>query len=1006
MATYLQDGVGIFPQDQGFTPNYNFIMRTLEMRQNQYDQGFAQVKSVYNSILNADLSRADTKERRDLIIANAEKALKDLPMIDLGNAKNVSAAKSVFKPFYEDDLTLVDITETKKHKSGVSAAFALRNSDKEEDRKRFWTVGIEDMNNSLDEFVNASADQAVNMRVRSYVGKPQVSDQVLKMFNDGKLKISIDKLSGMQKITYENGQDAIVPMTNLYLSLAQNDPEAMEGFNVYGRVQRTRFIKDNVANGRYATREEAANAHDQSLVNDYVALQDKGTKQSTEALNLITDRVKQWEKKLADGTLTEQEEYDMAADMNRADELKKQIEQYNINRQNASNLILRNPSQYLGQVYLHKSANDLATALSSVSFSKEISSNPIYKDFVFSKEFEVFKTDEQIRLEKIKSQLNIDEERIKAQLKEIYGDGGDGSSSTSGGGGGASPSRTQLNIPEVRESTAASGKTTSAYNQFIDNKREYISRYTETKANLVLEALDPNEIVDSKGKVLNQNQIRALVTSGDGTLLDQLYAKAITKMNGYKESNPEKYNKLNSLQLQATNFKDVWLAMDRQGEVWLKEIIGNLESTETYPERVETYQRLSTAKEATNVYVTETKRVPGRNDGWIYKHLVNSNSQLMTASNVDEFLKGVTKDKNFEDLVAKRFEKNKKDYAGSPWKEALIPGYVLYNSLKAEPTLEQARTQVTNEMKEKFGEYRDKVLSKWNERGLNFITQYSAMPGGGGVTSRVLTFTGSNKVSGETADVITQDLLTKLPGIGGGAKDVFVVAGPDKPKTDASDGDEELKKLVMNGILSRELMNAIKLGKDSELKGYSITSSMVGGSNPNYHAYTLTFDADFIAKMKGTEDKPGLLGANADKLINGLTIYVNKDKDNTLASQKSTMGEIDILVNTNPQGTLTKEVIPGYGLTITKNSISGSYKIKTYYPQISTQNLQGIEVEREVVVPAGADLTTAYYETVQNLQKIYSASQILKDNYIKSQPKKATMESVNAKRQQLLQNRQ
>lgn len=44
MANYLQDGVGAFPQEQGFTPNYNFIMRTLEMRQNQYDQGFANVK--------------------------------------------------------------------------------------------------------------------------------------------------------------------------------------------------------------------------------------------------------------------------------------------------------------------------------------------------------------------------------------------------------------------------------------------------------------------------------------------------------------------------------------------------------------------------------------------------------------------------------------------------------------------------------------------------------------------------------------------------------------------------------------------------------------------------------------------------------------------------------------------------------------------------------------------------------------------------------------------------
>ncbi len=1001
MATYLQDGVGIFPQEQGFTPNYNFIMRTLELRQNQYDQGFAQVKSIYNSVLNADLLKEENKERRDLIIANAEKALKDLPMIDLSIAKNVSTAKSVFKPFYEDDDILWDMTQTKDIKGQISRGSALQYAEKEEERKRYWGTGIQDLYDWIDEFKAASLTDARGMRARRYVGKPQVADEIFTLFKEGKLKVTVDKLSGMEKITYENGQESVIPLTNLYISKVQNDPEALEGFNVYGRVQRNRFIKENVANGVYGTREEAAAAHDKSLINDYTSLQDKGITQSTSALNIVKDNVKSLQKKLADGTLTETEARQLANAELEAEALEKKIKEYEINKQNAPSLIERNPSGFLGQIYMHKSASDLAIALSSVSMSKKIESNPIYKDFIFSKEMEEYKNQLAIRLEEAKSGFNMNEERLKAQLKDLYGDyDGSGGSGSGGGGPKGGPNKKELMIPEVRESFAASGVEfrtpdgkPDAYRQFVQNKKEVAAKYSETKAGLIFDVLSPNELVDDKGNLLNQNQMRAIL--GNGALLDKLYAKAVTKMANYATSDPEKYNRLNSVKLQADNLNNAWLAMDKQGEAWLKEIIGNLESTETYPERVEEYERLSTAKEASNVYVKEKRVIPGKNEGWLYKHLVKPNGTFVSETDVNAFLEKTTKDKNFEGIVNKRFAENVAKYYA---RVATADPRSLFTSI---PTYEQTKTQVTNEFKEKFGEYRKKVLDKWNDRGLNFMTQYAPIPGGGGTTSRVLTYTGSNKVSGEPADVFVQDLLTKLPSIGGGDKDMFVVAGADKPDGAKSSGDKELKTLIMNGVLSNEIMNSIKLGKDSDLKGYRFTTSMVGGSDPNYHAYTLTFDADFIAKMKGTEDKPGLIGpSTADKLVNGITIYLKKDKDNTLASQKSTMGEIDILVNTHPQGTLQKEVIPGYGLTITKNQMTGGYKIVSYYPKYTAQNLDGVPTEDEVIVPAGTDLSSAYYQTVNDLIQLYSISQKTKDDFIKNQPKKLTREDIDRMKNQ------
>ena len=1012
MATYLPDGIGVFPQDQGFTPNYQFIMHTLEMRQNKYDQGFSQIKSIQNSILNADLTREDNKDRRDEIIANAKDALKNLPMVDLSNPKNVSAAKSVFKPFYEDDGILWDMTQTKDGKAQIAKGMALQNSTKEEDRNRYWSVGVQDVYDWFDEFKNASAEDAKNMRTRRYVAKPQVSAQILKMFNEGKLKRSIDRISGQIKYTDENGREMIAPLTNLYLSLAENDPEAMEGFNVYGRVMRKRFIKENVANGKYATEDLAAQAHDNSLVNDYVSLQDKGLKESTESLSLLETKIKGWESKLSAGTLTEDEKVKMAQDEIERDGLKKQIEQYNTNKQTAKDKILRNPAGYLGNIYLHKSANDLAVALSSVSATRKIESNPIYKDFVFSKDFEVFKTDQLIRLEKEKSALTMKEDEYKAQLKAIYGDGGDGSSSDgTSGTSGKTPRLGELNVPEVKEDVAASGVSgragalPDAYGQNVSSKRDLITKLAETKTSFIFQALDPNEIVDEKGNILDQNQMRSLVSNGK--LQDILYQKALKKMDAYHESNPDKYLQLHTLKEQASNLNNAWAAMDNQMNAWAKEIVGNLAATETYPEKTVTKQVSVGAggQSGGGEYKTVTETVPGKNDGWLYNYLLDPNGKLLGSNDANTFLAGVQKDKNFDLRVKEQLAKNAAQFV----KDKMAAGTglgILRGGFTSAPTLEQAKTQVLTDLKNNFTTYRDKVITKWNERGLNFMTKYAAMPGGGGTTAKVLTFTGSHLVRGEKADVITADLLSKTPGLSG-SDDMFVVQGPNTPNADSGDNDPELKKLV-NGVLGTEIMNSIKLGKDSDLKGYRITTAMVGGNDPNYHAYTLSFDADFIAKMKGTTDKPGLIGGTADKLVNGITIYINKNKDNTLASRESSMGEIDILVNTSPQGRIEKEVIPGYGLSISKNPISGEYKIKMHYPEITQDNLSGKPVEKEVIVPQGTDLSSMYYQTINDLVRTYEMTQKFKDQVAKnvSADKKITRQDIDDLKASILSNNQ
>lgn len=996
MASYLQDGIGVFPQEQGFTPNYNFIMKALEMRQEQYNQGFSQIKNVYNSVLNAEMLGEDNKQRRDQIVSNAKKALQDLPMVDLSIAKNVTAAESVFKPFYEDTDILADIGYTKESKTNLSKGMSLQNAEKEEDRKRYWSIGIQDIYDGMDEFKNATPEQRRNMRARKYVAKPQISEEVLKMFNEGKLKRSVDQISGQIKYTTENGEQLIEPLTNLYLSKAFNDPEAMEGFNVYGRVTRNKFIRENTQNGRFPSRDVAAKAHDEALVKDYLDLQDRRVAETTKSVGLLDERIKILNGKLADGTLTEEEKGKLIRDEIQRENLNKQIQGFKDNKLNAKERIMGNPESYLGNMYLHKAANDLATSLSAFG-SEKIESNPLYKDFVHPLKLKEFETQQNMILENLKSENNMKEETHKAQLKVLYGD-----SDGSGDGKSSSDKKSaikinELNVPEVTQDVASSGvefRTPTgkpdSYEQQMKYKNETITSYADAKANLIFEVLSPGEIKDAKGNLLDQTQMRML--SKKPEMLDKLYKDAIDKYNIIsKDPTNPKAQKARRMMEEITAKRDLWNATDVYTRDNLKNIVANLEASETYAERKVVRQKQTLGSAASGgggKPEVETVVEPGKYEGWIYKHLLKDGTLIGTDDySKSMFINNIKKDPEFMKYVNQRYPS--KD--GKPSK---------FDT----PFEKQIVTSVIVELQNNLSKFRNRVVEKWNDQGLNFFGRYSG--GGGGTTARTVTYRGSKEVQGETADKYTLDLLGKIVSLKGDT-DMTVSAGPNKIKG-YKDNDEDLLKLIQNGALSNEVLNSIKLGKTAGMDYYSISSTQVGGGNPAYNAYTLTFDPKFISQMQGTENKPGLItNEQATKLANGLTIYIKKDKDQSAFSQASRLSEIDVLINSNPQGVFKRSVHPGYGIEIVKNPLTNGYKMKTHYLKISPDDLEGEHFEEEMDVPPSTDLSSLYYETYEGLNNLLYRTETAKKDFRKAEvavnpAKKITREDIEREKREIL----
>lgn len=959
MATYLNQDV--LPQIKDFTPNYEFIMRALQMKQTQYDQGFAKIKSVYNSILNADILGEDHKQRRNDIIANAEKALKDLPAMDLSLPQNVTTAKQAFQPFYEDQGILHDIYYTKQSKANLQGGMALQNAEDEEDRNRYWSTGVQYIYDGMEEYKNATDEQRKNMSARRYVAKPNVDDEILSLFKDGKLKISRDGVSGQVKYTDENGAALREPLMNLYLAKAENDPEVMEAFKIMGSVSRTGYIRENAE--RFGGKQQAAEAFDNNMIRKYKENKQYQIDKINESLANISSVADNWEKQAKNGELKQKDVAQAARDIADRDRLKESLKSAQTAYNEADERIKGNPTAYLGNIYLNKNAADLATALSQFG-SRKIESNPIYKDFVFPKELEVFKHELAKEMEKIKADERIRIKEAEADIKDESGEGGGGSTSSTSSGGGGSASRKTLDVPFVEENIAGA-KTPlldeldqpDAYTMQANKTKAIISDLDNTKLRFIETVLNNSEIVDSKGKYIGADKRSDLLNNG--AELDRLYNLAIKKHDGLVTTNdPKMYSSLD-LRERVNTLNDVWSA----SIAFRKDKLGQI-----------------------------TNELAGLNkdkDGYAYKSFLKDG--LIPANNYTElqgFLDRTSKTKEFEEKAKERYKKNLDWYNENHYiKSALIPGYGLYEKGKkligGKPTLEQAKTELLSEMKEKFasGELAKNVTQMWNKYGFAYYGQEFGK--GGGIYSRTITYQGANNVKGEKADVYAQDLFEKVLSPNAGDDNaVKVTVHSDKPTTDDIENNEDVKNILM-GRIKNDIFAAIKVGKGSDLGSYSIGFSGTAGDKGQYHKYTLKFDQDYVNKLIETKTKSGgsTITGNIDKeigksLLTGIDIYVAKDKGAQSAmARASTIGEIDILLNDpRNQNTIKREITPGYGVQIEKLH-TGGYRMMFNYKQYSKDNLNGSDKVEEMILPEGTDITNAYYESLKKARMTYDANQ-------------------------------
>ena len=128
MAIYIPGVQDFVPQLEVFTPDYKFLSDVLETRQDRYTTNYNQLNDLYGKVVYADLSREDSRSKRDQFANQLSGRIQQITGKDLSLQQNVDAARGVFQPFYDDDLIVRDMVYTQQYRDQLEQSKRLQES--------------------------------------------------------------------------------------------------------------------------------------------------------------------------------------------------------------------------------------------------------------------------------------------------------------------------------------------------------------------------------------------------------------------------------------------------------------------------------------------------------------------------------------------------------------------------------------------------------------------------------------------------------------------------------------------------------------------------------------------------------------------------------------------------------------------------------------------------------------------------------------------------------------
>ena len=260
MATYIKGVQDYIPQIQPFTPDFNFYTQAMRFKQNQHDAARDQLSNLYGSLLNAPMSRTDNIEARDKFFKTIKQDIAKLSGMDLSKQANVQQGQMLFGQLTDNNNIVKDMVWTKNFQSQMQKGQALKNcADPEKCGGSWWEGGDRYMSYKMQEFKNASAEDALKMGNVNYVAQQDVMTKAIKLAKDAGLSIEVDQLQGGYITTTKNGPLLQGPLSNLFTGTLAKDGKILEYYKTKAYVDRKDFAYSNTE--KYGSFEAADKAY-------------------------------------------------------------------------------------------------------------------------------------------------------------------------------------------------------------------------------------------------------------------------------------------------------------------------------------------------------------------------------------------------------------------------------------------------------------------------------------------------------------------------------------------------------------------------------------------------------------------------------------------------------------------------------------------------------------------------------------------------------------------------
>lgn len=392
MASFLNNVTDQIPELPLYHPDVSFFQTQLQRKSSEYESGFSQVKSAYDSILNAPLTDTDNIDARDEYLKQAQDKLKNLSSVDLSKSSNVDQANNVFAPFWQDQMMLKDASYTRFANQQMQTAFSLRDSSDPEKQSQYSDASVQDIQNGLDKLKTAgrNINNYNNLDQRRFTPSVNAPAYWNKQLKDQDFKVEWDEQKGMMMIHHTNGEPTLQSFHQF--ALANMSPQMADMYRMQGRVSKEQSIKQAKLMNPGISDDQALHMVAQDMATDYSNNYNQVISKLNSDKSINDQSVKDFEDYASKhgGMLNQAQkvQYDQLKDnslqlQNHIDQKKSEYldpnSQYSTERDNIVNGVTKNPDQYFYNLASTRAVNNWAISAAHNEKRKE-DLNPIWAE--------------------------------------------------------------------------------------------------------------------------------------------------------------------------------------------------------------------------------------------------------------------------------------------------------------------------------------------------------------------------------------------------------------------------------------------------------------------------------------------------------------------------------------------------------------------------------------------------------------------------------------------------